>query len=598
MLLLCALMAGSSSVWAASYTGTFTKCTGTLTSGTYIIGDVSGTTVYAINNTVGNSWIKYTETTVSSDKITNPDASLVWEYDATTGYIKSQDGTNYLYWPGGGNKGGCGTTAYAHTITEQSISGNYKVASSADDTRFLKINTTNEGYRYYNNGTPSVCFFKLEAASGPVDPSVTITSTTVAVGRTATISGPEGLTISYSSDKENIATVSDAGVVTGVAAGTAKITATWSAVADTYNAGSQEFTITVVEATVYEKVTNANQLVSGNKYILVATGYNRAMGAVGSNIRGYVDITITNDEVTIIDEEVAVLTLGGSDGAWTFLASDNNEYLAYSGSSNQVHSNADATADASKWEITDNFELESANVSGRVLKYNSGSPRFACYASGQQTAVLFVKAGSPIKLNINSGCTDGSNYYATYSNEKAFVVPSNLTVSAIKVNAGKLSITPYSEGDIVKANTGVLVSSTIAGDHAIVLSNEVGTEQDDNMLVATGDDGVTASAMADTDYYYYRLTMADSKPGFWWKAEDGAGFDLAANKAYLRVPKSAATAARGFSFDFDETTSVSEELRMKDEDFSTASVYNLAGQRVAQPTKGLYIVNGKKVILK
>ena len=27
-------------------------------------------------------------------------------------------------------------------------------------------------------------------------------------------------------------------------------------------------------------------------------------------------------------------------------------------------------------------------------------------------------------------------------------------------------------------------------------------------------------------------------------------------------------------------------------------VYNLAGQRVAQPTKGLYIVNGKKVIIK
>jgi hypothetical protein len=26
--------------------------------------------------------------------------------------------------------------------------------------------------------------------------------------------------------------------------------------------------------------------------------------------------------------------------------------------------------------------------------------------------------------------------------------------------------------------------------------------------------------------------------------------------------------------------------------------YNLAGQRVAQPTKGLYIVNGKKVVIK
>ena len=28
------------------------------------------------------------------------------------------------------------------------------------------------------------------------------------------------------------------------------------------------------------------------------------------------------------------------------------------------------------------------------------------------------------------------------------------------------------------------------------------------------------------------------------------------------------------------------------------SVYNLSGQRVAQPTKGLYIVNGRKVVMK
>ena len=44
-----------------------------------------------------------------------------------------------------------------------------------------------------------------------------------------------------------------------------------------------------------------------------------------------------------------------------------------------------------------------------------------------------------------------------------------------------------------------------------------------------------------------------------------------------------------------DATGISEELRVKSEEFATAPVYNLKGQRVMQPTKGIYIVNGKKV---
>ena len=47
----------------------------------------------------------------------------------------------------------------------------------------------------------------------------------------------------------------------------------------------------------------------------------------------------------------------------------------------------------------------------------------------------------------------------------------------------------------------------------------------------------------------------------------------------------------------EELRMKNEELRMKSEDFSTAAVYNLNGQCVAEPTKGLYIVNGKMVLL-
>ena len=71
---------------------------------------------------------------------------------------------------------------------------------------------------------------------------------------------------------------------------------------------------------------------------------------------------------------------------------------------------------------------------------------------------------------------------------------------------------------------------------------------------------------------------------------------LAANKAYLDL---AGTSARELSIAFEddgETTAISEVRGLKSE--VRGEYFNLNGQRVAQPTKGLYIVNGRKVVIK
>lgn len=72
---------------------------------------------------------------------------------------------------------------------------------------------------------------------------------------------------------------------------------------------------------------------------------------------------------------------------------------------------------------------------------------------------------------------------------------------------------------------------------------------------------------------------------------------MKALRAYFTVPST--SPARSFTidgFEDDTTTSISEETMVKGET-SPNKIYNLAGQRVAQPTKGLYIVNGKKIVL-
>lgn len=202
--------------------------------------------------------------------------------------------------------------------------------------------------------------------------------------------------------------------------------------------------------------------------------------------------------------------------------------------------------------------------------------------------------GQSTTVALAAACTDGAEYFGTYSNSKAFVVPADLTVSAIKLNASKkMELMKYSTGDIVAPNTGVLVSSTTSGAHTILLTVDEGTIKDGNLLLPSGDTGISAASMDVDGYYFYRLTMDNGQPGFWWKSAEGAGFDLGANKAYLKVSKGDAT-AQGFWFD-DETTGIANVNRKQQ--FS-GEYYNLNGQKVAQPTKGLYIVNGKKVVIK
>ena len=90
----------------------------------------------------------------------------------------------------------------------------------------------------------------------------------------------------------------------------------------------------------------------------------------------------------------------------------------------------------------------------------------------------------------------------------------------------------------------------------------------------------------------YVLNTGTKGAGFYKLAENGT---VPANKAYLVYD--GAAGARDY-FLFDETTSISEELRVKSEEIATAPVYDLQGRRVNTPTKGVYIVNGRKVVIK
>ena len=87
----------------------------------------------------------------------------------------------------------------------------------------------------------------------------------------------------------------------------------------------------------------------------------------------------------------------------------------------------------------------------------------------------------------------------------------------------------------------------------------------------------------------YVMTVKDGKVGFYRK---DAGFKVYKNKAYLNVPESNGQArALYFNFDNDATGIVETENESE-----KTEIYDLAGRRVQKVQKGLYIVNGKKVL--
>ncbi len=227
------------------------------------------------------------------------------------------------------------------------------------------------------------------------------------------------------------------------------------------------------------------------------------------------------------------------------------------------------------------------------------SQDWRCYTSinSNITGQTFAIYKQGISMTLASACTDGVKYYGTFSSSVPFKFPAGVTVSEIAIEDGKLNVVDYAAGAVVPANTGVLVSSATAGKVTFTPASGVGISVlgEDNCLKASGF-ALADATTAGTDCKFYRLTMHNGTDlGFWWGAEDGAAFSIAANKAYLAVPTSALSApVQGFVFG-DETTGVKA---IDNGQWTMDNCYNLSGQRVSQPARGLYIKNGRKYIVK
>lgn len=193
-----------------------------------------------------------------------------------------------------------------------------------------------------------------------------------------------------------------------------------------------------------------------------------------------------------------------------------------------------------------------------------------------------------------------ANGFGTLYNANALTVPAGASCGIVTgVKNGVLDVDyKYAAGQNVPAKTPVLVKAP--GKESITFTTTTSTETapTTNLLKGADKDGIFTPETG--NYYYYKLAYDNFTTktglGFYWGADNGVAFKMKAGKAYLAVEKTVAQGAQKFSLEGNATGI--EAVEQANE--ANRVVYTLDGRRVMNEklAKGLYIINGKKVLVK
>ena len=405
----------------------------------------------------------------------------------------------------------------------------------------------------------------------------------------------------YSSSVPSVATVDNqTGAVTLVAPGTTIITATLGKYTASYT-----LTVTPLPATVFAPVTAQSEVVDGGTYIVLNKDGDKAMGkqASGKKYTLAVDVTLDNGLYTgAVDAENMPYAFQLVASGDYFKIHQGDTYLTSTNTSkSDISWETSVTDGAGLWQIDMSTENSSPIINQKAKRqlgynYNNGTiPRFATYATSKTSysAVLYRQySASDLQLTI------GEAGYATYYSDKAFVVPAGMeatTVTAANDNGTLTMAWEYQAGSIVPAETAVLLRGETKTYNTCHLNDCTVAAPTGNLLKGSTTDATTVGGAK-----YYKLTYAtingERVLGFFWGAADGAAFSNAAGKAYLALPSEAA--ANGYRLDGGDVTGIGQ---IATDAQGKGQVYSISGVRMDGSKRlpaGIYVINGRKVIVK
>ena len=254
----------------------------------------------------------------------------------------------------------------------------------------------------------------------------------------------------------------------------------------------------------YHKVTSNDELVAGNKYIIVYESGNKFLGSVTTSTTGYGAAvsgpTISGRQVDINGySDITEFTLGNLSGSTSrnFTLNDGNGNLCFNnGSSDNLYINTSTTiTNYSKWravfDLAGGCTLNNGGSGQRYIQYNSSLPGFTC-AQSYVNAYLYVEGEAPALPTAVAPTFDpvsGTEFYGTQ------------TVTITSATSGA---TIYYTTD---GSTPTTSSSSIASEGTVTISSSCTIKA---IAVAQGYDN---SSVAEATYTKATVPMPTFSPG-------------------------------------------------------------------------------------
>ena len=239
--------------------------------------------------------------------------------------------------------------------------------------------------------------------------------------------------------------------------------------------------------------------------------------------------------------------------------------------------------------LTANSNITNTTVAGNTPSSGSGTKTATYNYTGENGTADIVIADGSYYQKIAVTYPAMTIAKAITAAEWATLVPS----AKVSVPAGVKAYTVTAANSTTATLSAEDAITVIPADEPVLINGAEGTYYFPKTADAASDvtgNLLQTGAVASADGSQYILANGGSGVGF-YKAT--AGTAIAAGKAYLVSPSDAPF----FLFNLgSETTGINV---VKGEGFTVnGEVYDLQGRKVAKPTKGLYIVNGKKVMIK
>lgn len=389
---------------------------------------------------------------------------------------------------------------------------------------------------------------------------------------------PEGVTPAYTSSKEEVATVDAAtGEVKIVGVGTTTITVT-SPNTDIYEEATASYVLTVNRATSKEVTIDfsgykngdevKNENVNGITMTFDANGgISPKWYTTGNAVRLYAKNILTISSVNRIKSVEFI-----------FSPDKETDKIKYITSENTALSAGVYNAKNNTWD------LSGANEKVVTLKNTLSTGHFRI----QKIIVTTDVSVGTITIATPEG-------FGTYYNSNSYILPEGLTAFGYtKANTdGTLVKTDvFNGGDVVPANAALVVKGNTGKYECYATDKEATKTLEGNLLK-----GVTTDTRieAASGVKRYILTRADDGILAFYRTNSGT-INVKANRAYLEVPSAMAVAS--FSLE-GSATGINNVVTTA----AKQGIYTISGVRLnATTTKelpaGIYIVDGKKVIVK